>query len=102
MFGRQTGPNYTDDYSANSATTNYLRLPPTTHLRSRHSATTRLGLQHTLTFKKRPQQQPGHDRDHPPIDEPSIVPQPAGLAPRSRGYVLVRDMRAVQDGRVWV
>ena len=93
MFGRQTGQTIPTTYLTNSATTNYLCLPLTTHLRSRHSATTRLGLQHTLTFKKRLQQQPDHDNDHPPIDQPSIVPQPAGLAPRSRDFTRSRRAR---------
>ena len=85
-------------------------LPPTSRLRSRHS--TRLGLRHALGAralnKRHPRQQqqqqrqPNHDRGHPPIHEPGIVPQPAGCAPRRRGDVHVRDVPAVQDDRARV
>jgi len=93
------GTNDTDGYPADILITNFLRLPPTIRLRLRHSysATAQLGLQHTLTLNERPRQQPDPDPDHPPVDKPSIVPQPAGIAPRRRGYVHVRDVRTVQD-----
>ena len=41
---------------------------------------------------KRTRQQSNHDHDHPPLNEPGIVPQPSGFAPRRHGYAHVCDM----------
>jgi hypothetical protein len=83
-----------------------LHLPPTSRLRSRHRPCIRLGLRHALAFalalalNKHPQQQ--QQSNHDPVHEPSVIPQPVGLAPRRRGGVHVRDVPAVQDDRARV
>ena len=81
-----------------------LHLPPTNRLRSRHRPSIPSRLRHALNKRPRQQQQrqPNYDHGHPPVDEPGIVPQPAGRAPRRRGHVHIREVPAVQDDRACV
>ena len=105
MFGRQTG-------STIPTTTQPTAQPPATSASLLQSVSARTTATvppldsgySTPSPSTSPRQQPDLDLDldHPPVDEPSIVLQSAGFASRRRGYVHVRDVRAVQDDRARV